>query len=130
MKTKMTEMELAANGLPTNLHNPWQGAYKRVLCVCTGGILRSATAAEILSGEPYNYNTRCAGITDLWSLIPVSQRLLEWADEIVCFESWHLLQLQSMTDKPIHCLGIEDAYAFRDPTLVRLIKERVKKEFA
>ena len=127
---KKTIMELAKSGLPVNLHNKAQGSYKRVLCVCTGGILRSATAAEILSREPYNMNTRCAGITSEWSLIPVSERLLEWADEIVCFEQWHEAKLRQITDKPIHNLDIYDGYTFRNPMLVRLICIKCEKLFA
>lgn len=123
----MTETELLANGLPRNLHNEFQGRFKRVLCVCTGGILRSATAAEILSREPYFCNTRACGLREDLALVPVSERLIEWADEIVCFEDWHKMILESLTDKPIYCLDINDAFQFRNPTLVRLIKDQLEK---
>jgi predicted protein tyrosine phosphatase len=121
----MTKMQLMDNGLPLNLHNEWQGKFKRVLCVCTGGILRSATTAEILSREPYHCNTRACGLREDLSLVPISDRLIEWADEIVCFEQWHMEVLRTMTDKPIYCLNIDDAYPFRGATLVRLIRERI-----
>ncbi len=42
--------------------NPYQGKYKRVLCVCSAGVLRSATTAVVLSKEPFNFNTRSAGL--------------------------------------------------------------------
>lgn len=122
---RMTETQLMENGLPYNLHNKSQGKYPRVLCVCTGGILRSATTAEVLSRDPYNCNTRACGIRAELSLVPVSSRLIEWADEIVCMESWHLDFLRNWTTKPIYCLGIEDAYKFRDPELIKLIGMRL-----
>jgi predicted protein tyrosine phosphatase len=124
MNTKMTQTQLMENGLPGNLHNAYQGKYKRVLCVCTGGILRSATAAEVLS-HSYNCNTRACGIRGDLSLVPISRRLVEWADEIVCFEPWHCEALRTMTDKPIYCLGIDDGYAFRDADLIELIRMRL-----
>ena len=46
-----------------NSTNPFQKDYKRVLCVCSAGLLRSPTAAYVLSQAPYNYNTRAAGLT-------------------------------------------------------------------
>ncbi len=122
---RMTQTELMLNGLPQNLHNPYQGPQPRVLCVCTGGILRSATAAQLLTGGVYNCNTRACGIRADLSLVPISPRLIEWADEIACFETWHLEFLRSMTDKPIYCLGIDDGYARNDPDLIDLIELRL-----
>lgn len=59
--------------------NPYQGQDKRVLFVCSAGILRSATAARIYAKK---YNTRCCGSED-YALIPLSPLLIKWADEIV-----------------------------------------------
>ena len=67
-----------------NSSNRWQGKYKRVLCICSAGLLRSPTAAFVLSQEPYNYNTRAAGLTKEFALIPVDEVLLNWAQEVVC----------------------------------------------
>lgn len=44
-----------------NASNKFQGSYKRVLCVCSAGLLRSPTAALVLSKDPYNFNTRACG---------------------------------------------------------------------
>jgi hypothetical protein len=53
-----------------NASNKYQGKYKRVLAVCSGGLLRSPTIAHTLAAEPYNYNTRSVGIdpdyVNLW----------------------------------------------------------------
>ena len=59
--------------------NSYQGDYKRVLTVCSANMLRSPTMAHVLSAEPYNFNTRSAGIAG-FALIPVTEELLSWVD--------------------------------------------------
>ena len=44
-----------------NSKNPYQGDFKKVLCVCSAGLLRSPTAAWVLSNAPFNFNTREIG---------------------------------------------------------------------
>lgn len=112
------------NNRKYNSKNPFQGKAKRVLCVCSAGLLRSPTAAWVLSNEPYNYNTRAAGCEESFALIPVDEVLLEWADEIVCMTTQHQQILRDqwgVTDAK--CLNVPDNFEYRDPTLVRLIKE-------
>ena len=108
--------------------NHYQGKYKRVLCVCSAGVLRSPTAALVLSQEPYNFNTRSAGVSQEYALIPVDDALISWADEIVCMEQWQkdtiLVGFEGALDTPIVVLGICDNYRYRDPELTRLIKEK------
>jgi predicted protein tyrosine phosphatase len=108
--------------------NSFQGDYKRVLCVCSAGILRSATAAHILCQDPYNFNTRNVG-TASYALIPLTEDLIQWADEIVCMEPEHeIVVRQKMIDwafnKPIVTLHIEDIYEYRDPELISLIQTK------
>jgi len=114
-----------------NCHNKFQGQYKKVLCICSAGLLRSPTAALVLSQEPYNYNTRSAGLTPEFALIPVDEVLLEWADEIVCMEAKQKNQLESIfpqtREKRVICLDISDDYEYRDLKLIELIKERYNK---
>lgn len=62
--------------------NPYQGKDKKVLTVCTAGVLRSPTAANVLR-DIYGYNTRSCGIDESFALIPISTALVDWADEIV-----------------------------------------------
>ncbi len=102
--------------------NPYQGKYKKVLCVCSAGILRSATAAVVLSKEPYNFNTRNSGL-EPYALIPITDVLLEWADEIVCMDSNQKSRIEELTKKPIKCLNIKDSYEYRNIELEKLIKE-------
>lgn len=108
--------------------NPYQGHYKKVLCVCSAGILRSATAAVVLSQDPYNYNTRCAG-AEKYALVPINDALLSWADEVVCMTQEHMEKVYNhmldwQVSPKILCLNIPDNYAYRDEELIRLIKTR------
>ena len=108
-----------------NCHNRYQGVYKKVLCVCSAGLLRSPTAALVLSQEPYNFNTRAAGIVEEYALVPVDRVLLEWADEIVCMDDRQRLAIADLLEesKPIVVLNIPDNYGYRDPDLIEKIKE-------
>lgn len=113
-----------------NAKNPAQGEAKRVLCVCSAGLLRSPTAAVVLSQEPFNFNTRAAGLEDSYALIPVDAVLLAWADEVVCMTAQHAEMLQAKliachcVRKSVKVLNISDDYRYRDPELMRLIAER------
>ena len=104
--------------------NPYQGKYKKVLCVCSAGCLRSPTAAVVLSQPPYNYNTRAAGLEVDFAIIPVDEVLLEWADEIVCMNVDQQIRLKEMTKKPVLNLSIPDRFEYREPELMRTIKQR------
>ena len=111
--------------------NQFQGDYKRVLTVCSAGILRSATAAHVLCQRPFNFNTRNVG-TAPYALIPLTDDLIMWADEVVCMENEHknvvMNKMMSMDlYKPITVLDIEDIYEYRNPKLVKLIKQRYKE---
>lgn len=111
-----------------NVDNPNQGESKRVLCICSAGLLRSPTAAVVLSQEPFNYNTRAAGAEDSYALIPIDKVLLAWADEIVCMTEQHKQMLLAKFPQiegilKIYVLDIEDNYTYRDPKLMELIKE-------
>jgi len=111
--------------------NEFQGDYKRVLTVCSAGILRSATAAHVLCQRPFNFNTRNVG-TAPYALIHLTDDLIMWADEVVCMENEHKNAVYNkMIDmdlyKPIIVLDIEDNYEYRNPTLVKLIKQRYKE---
>lgn len=108
--------------------NKYQQNFKKVLCLCSAGLLRSPTAAVVLSQEPFNFNTRAAGCTKEYALIPVDEVLLEWADEIVVMEKVQELGLKPYTEKPIICLEIEDKYPYRNPELIELIKTRYQEK--
>ena len=104
----------------------FQGAFKKVLCVCSMGLLRSPTAALVLSMPPFNFNTRSVGIDQELALIPVSQQLISWADEIVCMtrEQQGWLKHKFSLDKTPTCLDISDDFEYRNTALMHLIAER------
>ena len=114
-----------------NCKNWNQGEYKKVLCVCSAGLLRSPTAAWVLSQEPYSFNTRAAGLVPDFALIPVDEVLLSWAEEVVCMSKEQAEGIQELLDSlklydpaRVICLDIPDQFKYRDPQLVQLIKDR------
>lgn len=109
-----------------NIKNPYQGHFKKVLCVCSAGLLRSPTAAYVLSQDPFNFNTRAAGIEEDFALIPVDEALILWADEIVCMTEEHkntLFHKFPDLETKVIVLNIPDNFSFRDPDLEYLIKK-------
>lgn len=112
-----------------NASNPAQGDHKKVLCVCSAGLLRSPTAAVVLSQPPFNFNTRAAGAEDSYALIPVDNVLLKWADELVCMTQQHAEMLKTKLVRQnflgkIIVLNIADDFMYRDPHLMGLIADR------
>ena len=110
-----------------NAKNEYQTDVKKVLCICSAGLLRSPTTAVVLSQEPYNYNTRAAGIVEEYALVPVDEVLIHWADEIVCVEPRIETLLRDefdVNDKHIVTLDLPDMFEYRNPVLIELIKEQ------
>lgn len=103
------------------IHNDYQGKDKRVLFVCSAGILRSATAARIYAKK---YNTRCCGSHPEYALIPLSEELLEWAQEIVFVTqnnfdvAGYNHDLTKHLDQ-IKILAIPDVYEHMSPGLIK-----------
>jgi predicted protein tyrosine phosphatase len=107
-----------------NSKNPYQGSSKKVLCVCSAGLLRSPTAAVVLAQEPFNFNTRAAGLTE-YALILVDDVLINWADEIVVMEKWMEEEIKNeYPQSNLICLNIKDEYEYRCPSLMKLIKDK------
>ena len=110
-----------------NAKNEYQGKSKKVLCVCSAGLLRSPTLAWVLSQPPYNYNTRAAGISKEYALIPVDDVLIHWADTIISVEPYvetQLLESFNTEQKELICLDVPDMYGYRDQELVSIIREQ------
>lgn len=125
----------ASNNRLWNTKNVNQGPEKRVLALCSGGLLRSPTVAWVLGNEPYNYNTRSAGVDEYHALQVIDPYLLEWADEIVCVEPRVAVGLDhyladggiDIGSKPVVILNIPDRYKRRDPRLVEIIKQQYQE---
>lgn len=117
-----------------NMRNPNQGKHKKVLCVCSAGLLRSPTLAWILSNEPFNYNTRAVGTASEYALIVLDEVQLQWADAVVfvdednyrvaCYNFKELID-----NMEHHVLKIPDIYQFRHPKLVEAATQQLKEAF-
>lgn len=111
-----------------NIDNPHQGEAKKVLTVCSAGLLRSATLQNFLIKE-YGYNVRNCGTEESYALIPISEALMMWADEIVFVnqENFRAIAL-TIADINIghkcYVLDIPDQYSFNDPELLKICKEQ------
>lgn len=111
-----------------NIHNEYQGDTKKVLTVCSAGLLRSATLQNLLIKE-YGYNVRNCGTEESYALIPISEALVLWADEIVFVNKHNYnlvkqeLEKLQVIDKCI-ILNIPDMYGFNDPELIKICKEQ------
>jgi predicted protein tyrosine phosphatase len=122
------------------LFNAYQGKHKKVLTVCSAGCLRSPTAAHILSSEPWNYNTRCAGTSAEYAIVPITEALIVWADVIVCMDEFQQLHINTMQNKlseeyeafeykQVINLDIPDNFDYRNPKLVEIMTEKFKELF-
>lgn len=105
--------------------NPFQGKDRRVLFVCSAGLLRSPTGARLYAQK---YNTRAAGSAD-YALIPVTHDLLLWAQEVVFVDKENREAVHErfdLTEFPckIVVLDIPDQYEHMHPELVKAFKEQ------
>jgi predicted protein tyrosine phosphatase len=104
--------------------NPFQGRDKKVLFVCSMGILRSATAARIYA---HKYNTRCAGS---WgdALIPLTPTLLAWANEVVFVNKSNydnaVMEFGDLSHCKVRVLDIPDTYEHMHPDLIKAFNEQ------
>lgn len=119
------------------IKNRSQLHFQRVLCVCSAGVLRSPTAAWLLSQEPYNFNTRSCG-NEHYALIPLTEELVVWADEIVVMDDYiqadvnRIIALAYHPEEShplVHNLNIEDDFDYRDPNLVQVMQDKFRQIF-
>lgn len=122
MKTK-TEMMMTSYA---PYDNPYQGNDKRVLFVCSAGVLRSATAARLYAKR---YNTRAAGSSP-YALIPVSGDLLLWANEVVFVNKENyedVAREYDMSEMTVRVLDIPDDHDHMHPNLIKAFEEQYEK---
>ena len=111
-----------------NITNGFQGNTKKVLTVCSAGLLRSATLQNLLIKE-YGYNVRNCGTEPSYALIPISEALVLWADEIVFVNRENFESVRSHIEdlgilEKVKMLDIPDNFGFNDPKLVKICKEQ------
>lgn len=113
-----------------NSQNPFQGKRKRVLAVCSAGLLRSPTIAWILSNPPFDFNTRACGITKEYALIPFDECLAFWADEIVVVEQYMKDEVLKVNKHAIvHVIDTPDQYECRSQELIDILTPKLKDLF-
>lgn len=122
---------MSRNNALWNCKNPYQGKYKKVLTVCSAGLLRSPTIAWYLQSVS-DWNCRAAGLHD-YALIQVDDVLIEWADMIVCVDEdkYNLLKSSfgdKLGNKPIYNFNIPDVYGYKEPELIEIIKNECIKQ--
>jgi predicted protein tyrosine phosphatase len=115
-----------------NVHNSFQGDTKKVLTVCSAGLLRSATLQNMLIKE-YGYNVRNCGTVEAYALIPISEALVMWADEIVFVneENYKMVEAEILdmnAEGKCWVLDIPDIYGFNDPKLIKICKEQYEQK--
>ena len=112
-----------------NARNMYQTQVPKVLCVCSAGLLRSPTAANVLHKE-YGYNTRAAGASSEYALVPVDEVLLHWADEVVFMSPENREEVERTHGEALAAvsrvvtLNVPDMYEWNAPQLKAAILEQ------
>jgi len=112
-----------------NVGNPFQGKARKVLCVCSAGLLRSPTLANVLHRQ-FGFNTRAVGSCQEYALIGISQALIWWADEIVFINQENFDDLSDAEKQEIEHVGarvtvldVQDDFDWNDPELQVLLEQ-------
>ena len=112
--------------------NEYQGTAKRLLFVCSAGILRSPTCANV--GTSLGFNTRSCGSHQEYALIPLSVNLIMWANKIIfvnpeneyrALETFGVCEYSRVIRAKSIVWDIEDTFNYGDPTLVKLVREKL-----
>lgn len=127
---KLTLSEQIRNCKAGVYANPYQGTDKKVVFVCSMGILRSATGARLYACK---YNTRTAGSYPD-ALIPLSLPLIEWADELVFVNDHNFkMTLKKYADdssRETYFMVLDKAKVLDIPDCYEHMHPELKKAFA
>jgi predicted protein tyrosine phosphatase len=99
-----------------------------VLFVCSQNRLRSPTAEQVFADWP-GIQTSSAGL-NAGAENPLTPELVAWADLVFVMERAHRARLSSrfrpqLGRARVICLDIPDDYAFMEPALIELLRQRV-----
>lgn len=115
-------------------NNQYQGNFTRLLFVCTVGMLRSPTAAEVATEN--GFNCRSCGWDEV-ALIRLSANLIMWADHIVFMnpeakiESLKLFENTGYEEDikaKAMLMHVDDDYNFGDPILRIIVHNWIKQK--
>lgn len=103
---------------------------RNVLFVCSQNKLRSPTAEQVFSARD-DIEVSSAG-TNSDACNPLGAEQVEWADVIFVMEKAHRNKVlrkfrKSLNGKRMVCLNIPDDYDYMQPSLVRLLEEKVAR---
>ncbi len=110
--------------------NPYQGNRRRMLFVCSAGLLRSPTGAFV--GQQRGWNTRACGSHTRYALIPLSVNLIAWANKIIFVNPENLeaalrtfknTGYEEEIEQKSVVLNIPDRYEAFDPKLIQIFEE-------
>lgn len=113
--------------------NVYQGNTKRILFVCSAGLLRSPTGATV--GAKMGFNTRSCGSNYSYALVPISVNLVHWANIIYFVSIENYIQslsnfsgdtetIELIKRKAVN-LRIKDEFNYMDPHLVSIFEKEL-----
>lgn len=113
--------------------NVYQGSTKRILFVCSAGLLRSPTGATV--GAKMGFNTRSCGSNYSYALVPISVNLVHWANIIYFVSIENYIQslsnfsgdtetIELIKRKAVN-LRIKDEFNYMDPHLVSIFEKEL-----
>lgn len=114
--------------------NPYQGTAKRLLFVCSAGLLRSPTGASLYNKK--GYNTRSCGSSS-YALIPLSANLIAWADKIIfvnvenahqAANTFHKTSVEEDLIRKQIVLDIPDNYDYNNPELQQHFEQQLNDQ--
>jgi predicted protein tyrosine phosphatase len=96
-----------------------------LLFICSKNQWRSPTAESLFKSHPV-HSARSGGTSNK-ARIKVNHKLIDWANIIFVMERKHRRILEqnfadSLANKPVIVLDIEDNYQFNDPELIDILK--------
>lgn len=112
--------------------NEYQGPAKRLLFVCSAGLLRSPTCADV--GTSLGFNTRACGSHQEYALIPLSVNLIMWANKIIFVNEENEYRALEVFEPVGYAEGIkaksivwdiEDTFNRGDPKLVKYARDKL-----
>ena len=102
----------------------------KILFICSANIDRSPTAAKVIHETYPDMETKSAG-TSSYARVRVNEELVQWADAVLCMESYQATKIREMfnipADKEISCLNVPDRYHYMHSNLIYMIKDRFGK---
>ena len=116
-----------------NTKNRNQGPFRKVLAVCSAGLLRSPSIAHVVSLPPYNCNARACGSSKEYALVLLDRVLVEWADIIICANDEQVKPVMALVakcsdpTKEVVNLNLPDSFKTRSRPLMYEIHKRLQK---